>query len=60
VHIIAHRETFLTKIFSLKMFSKICNAFKAKHVLLSEVKNAAIITINRPEKLNSFTTEMPK
>lgn len=42
------------------MFSRIYNAFKAKHVLLSEVKNAAIITINRPEKLNSFTAEMPK
>lgn len=42
------------------MFSRIFNAFKAKNILLNEVKNASIITINRPEKLNSFTPEMPK
>lgn len=31
---------------------------KSNHVLLNEVKNAALITLNRPEKMNSFTSEM--
>lgn len=42
------------------MFSRIKNAFKAKHVLLHEVKNAAVISLNRPEKMNSFTAEMTR
>ncbi|KAL7020058.1 hypothetical protein ACKWTF_011365 [Chironomus riparius] len=42
------------------MFSRILNAFQSKHVQLKEIKNAAIITINRPEKMNTFTLEMPK
>ncbi|KAG5666435.1 hypothetical protein PVAND_014463 [Polypedilum vanderplanki] len=41
------------------MFSKILNAFKSNHVNLKEVKNAAIITFNRPQKMNTFTPEMP-
>lgn len=42
------------------MFSRIFNAFQSKHIHLKEVKNAAIITINRPEKMNTFTPDMPK
>lgn len=42
------------------MYSQIYAAFKSKHVLLSEVKNAALITLNRPDKMNSFTGEMTR
>lgn len=42
------------------MFLKFSSAFKSNSLLLNELKNAAIITINRPTKMNSFTLEMNK
>ena len=42
------------------MFARILNTFQAKNVHLKELKNAAIITINRPEKMNALTTDMLK
>jgi enoyl-CoA hydratase/carnithine racemase len=40
------------------MFSRILSAFHSKTIQLSELKNAAIITINRPEKMNAITPQM--
>ena len=42
------------------MIPRISRAVQSSHVLVKEVKNAAIVTLNRPEKMNTFTPWMPK
>jgi len=42
------------------MITRISKAIQSNHVLVKNVKNAAIVTINRPEKMNTLTPGMPK
>ncbi|CAG9810808.1 unnamed protein product [Chironomus riparius] len=42
------------------MIPRVSKAVQSNHVLVKEVKNAAIVTLNRPEKMNTFTPWMPK
>jgi len=42
------------------MIPRVSKAVQSNQVLVKNVKNVAVVTINRPEKMNTFTPGMPK